>query len=647
MDATQLETEAKLTVESIGGIDRTEVTFEPGITILAGRNATNRTSLLQALMAAMGSDDVSLKADADEGRVGLELDGESYTRRLARENGTVTLAGDPYLEDSTLADLFAFLLESNEARRAVTTGADLRDILMRPIDTDEIQAEIDRLLDQRRQVSDELDELDDLKGRLPALEEQRTQLQDQIAETEAELQEIEAEIEARDADVEEGREEQEEVEAKLEELRETRAELDDVRYDLETEQKSLESLRGEQRDLEREYEAVTETSADRLEELEQRIDRLRTKKQESETELADIQSVIQFNEERLEEGVEPFAGAFGDDTGSEAVTDELLPETSLTCWTCGSDIERTQIETTIERLQERSQEFVSDINDIDDELAELTEQRRELQQQRRRRETLTRRQQEIDAEIEQTENRIEELTGRRDALRDEVEAIESDVEALENEAYDEILGLHKDANQLEYELGQLETDLERVEDNITSLEDRLADEAELQTRREELTEEIEGLRTRIERIEKDAVEEFNDHMETVLELLEYDNLARIWLERRETEVREGRQTVSKRVFDLHVVRQTDAGTTYEDTVENLSESERAVTGLVFALAGYLAHEVHEVVPVMVLDSLEAIDSARIATLVEYLQEYAEYLVVALLAEDAEALDDEYRRLTDI
>jgi hypothetical protein len=41
---------------------------------------------------------------------------------------------------------------------------------------------------------------------------------------------------------------------------------------------------------------------------------------------------------------------------------------------------------------------------------------------------------------------------------------------------------------------------------------------------------------------------------------------------------------------------------------------------------------------MLLDSLEAIDSARIAALVEYLQDYADNIVVALLEEDAEAIE---------
>lgn len=89
------------------------------------------------------------------------------------------------------------------------------------------------------------------------------------------------------------------------------------------------------------------------------------------------------------------------------------------------------------------------------------------------------------------------------------------------------------------------------------------------------------------------------------------------------------------------------GIVTEDTVDHLSESEREVTGLVFALAGYLVHEVYETVPFMLLDSLEAIDSERIATLVEYVEGFDSYLVVALLPEDAAALDERYKRVTDV
>ena len=152
---------------------------------------------------------------------------------------------------------------------------------------------------------------------------------------------------------------------------------------------------------------------------------------------------------------------------------------------------------------------------------------------------------------------------------------------------------------------------------LVSVEARLTERDQIDVKRGELQGELTDLRGRIERIEERAIEAFSAHMETVLELLDYANIARIWLERRETQVREDRRTVTKTVFELHVIRSTDSGTIYEDTIDHLSESEREVTRLVFALAGYLAHDLYESMPVVLLDSLETIDSDRIAALVDY------------------------------
>ena len=101
------------------------------------------------------------------------------------------------------------------------------------------------------------------------------------------------------------------------------------------------------------------------------------------------------------------------------------------------------------------------------------------------------------------------------------------------------------------------------------------------------------------------------------------------------------------MLELRRIRQSRTGAANADAVDLLSESEREVTGLVFALAGHLAHEVYKSVPFVVFDSLEAIDSERIATLVKYLDDCTGYLLVALLPEDAAALSDEYERITDI
>ena len=648
MSGKQAEAGVHLTVENIGGIDETTVTFEPGITVLSGRNATNRTSLLQAIMAAHGSDNVSVKADADEGHVELSINGETYSQSLSPGNGNVRTSGNPYLDDPTLADLFAFLLESNESRQAVVTGENLREIIMRPIDTEEINAEVDRLVKERRRIDDQLAELDDLKDRLPALKEEQTQLNTRIEEKQTDLETVEAEIEVADADVEQRREKQADLEATLEELQEKRSALDDVRYELETEQESLESLRADLRQVEEEYDRLPATPANDMDELETRIDRLRSQKQDLEAGLNELQSVIEFNQERLNDDIPKALDMLKNDgTESDTVTDELLADDTVTCWTCGTEVAADQIERAVAQLQEFSRQRVAEIGDIEEELDELTAERDDRRDDQRRREQLERRQQELETEIETTEAQIGSLTERRKTLHDDIEAIEAKVEALENDAYKEILELHKEANQLEYDIGSLETDLERVEENITRIEGRLDKETELESRRGDISDEIEDLRTKIERIERQAVDEFNDRMATVLDLLEYDNLARIWLERKTREVREGRRKVTESILELHVTRETESGATYADTVGNLSESEREVTGLVFALAGYVAHEVHETVPFILLDSLEAIDPARIARIVEYLSEMSEYLVVALLEEDAGALTEQYQYITEI
>jgi len=194
---------------------------------------------------------------------------------------------------------------------------------------------------------------------------------------------------------------------------------------------------------------------------------------------------------------------------------------------------------------------------------------------------------------------------------------------------------------------RIESDLEDLESTIADREAAIEAREELEADREEIAEQLTDLRTRIERLEADAVDAFNEHMETVLDILEYDNLDRIWIERRQEDVREGRRKVTKTRFDLHIVRSAADGTAYEDTVDHLSESEREVTGLVFALAGYLVHDVHEVVPFIILDSLEAIDSDRIARVVEYFRTHADYLVTALLPEDAQALPEEYAYITEL
>jgi DNA repair exonuclease SbcCD ATPase subunit len=635
---------AEVHAENIGGIDETRVTFSPGVTILVGENATNRTSFLRALMAGIGSRDITIKGDADEARVELTLSEETYRRRLRHWADGIAVEGDAYVDDPTLANLFAFLLESNEVRRAVATGGDLRDLLMRPIDTDEIHAEIDRLVDERERIEQELDEIDGLKADLPDLEQRRTELREAIEQKQAELEATEEELEAADADLEETRKEKAELEEKFEELQSKRTRLAEIRYDLETERESLDALRTERRDLKDDRKALPEAPEEDIEELDARLEELRERKGTLEREVNELQNVIEFNEGML---ADTDKGPFKALTRGGDPMNGLITEQTVTCWTCGSEVNRDRVETTVDRLQELSRTKMSQIDKLEGQIEDVRATKRDKQESRQKRERITERLAEIGDEISDAEETIERLQERRDEVRAAIETAEAEIEERNRDDDNEVLDLHREANELEYELGKLETERDRIESEITDIEERLEERDTLATRLENVTEEIRDLRTRIDRIERNAVDEFNDHMETILDELGYDNLDRIWLERVEKEASGGPRTVKKKAFELHVVRTTESGTAYEDTVDHLSESEREVTGLVFALAGYLVHEVYESVPFMLLDSLEAIDSNRIATLIEYLEEYADYLVVALLPEDAEALPGSYERVTDI
>ncbi len=608
--------------ENIGGIDSTSVELDAGVTALSGRNATNRTSFLQAIMAALGSDRASLKGDADRGRVELDVGGRTYTRTLVRKNGSIALGGDPYLDRSQLADLFAFLLESNEARRAVVRGDDLRELILRPVDVDEIEATIEHLQREKREIDEELTDLS-------AAERERGDLREERARLENELEEVEERLANARRTLSETETADETGSDRLDRLREARTELEDVNYDLETERASVESLEEEREEVQNDLKEI-ETEPNDLDDLAEEIERLRGRKRELDETISQLRTVIQFNEDMVDAEYPELL-----ETDGGSVTDQLLADREVTCWTCGSTVETDRIEGTLSNLRDLRRKKVERRNEITSRLESLTEERSAHQERREERDRLERTLADLDAELEERQDHIDALEERRDSLLATVDELEDEIEAGE----DETLDAQKAATRNEVERDRLQRELDAIDEELEGIEDRLTERSKLETRREEITGELEDQRTRIERLEREAIGAFNEHMETVLGLLEYANLERIWIERL--------TTGDEATFELHVTRSTESGASYEDSVEHLSESEREVTGLIVALAGYLVHDVHEHVPFMLLDSLEALDSERIAALVEYLEQYAPYIVVALLPEDAAALDDEYPRITDI
>ncbi|MFB6354216.1 MAG: archaea-specific SMC-related protein [Halobacteriales archaeon] len=620
----------EVTVEHVGGIDACHVEFTPGVTLLTGRNATNRTSLLRALGGVLGGDAATLKSDADAGRVELTVGDETYTRVYERAGTGVTAGGEPYTDRDDLVDLFVAVLASNEARRAVERGADLREVIMRPVDTAAIERRIAELREEREAVRAELQESRSRREELPALEARRGELEAELADLEEELDRLQAAVAEADASVDD-----EGPADDLEAAREERQELADRVEVLEAE---LEALQGDRDELRAELDDLPEASPAEREELERELRSVRERKRGLDDQVASLTAVLEFNEDVL--GGDALPRAVAPEEGTPA--DELDPDAGreLVCWTCGSPVRRADIADRLDELRavvdekrQASAEFAGRVSELEEE---LTHVERVIE----RREELADELEAAEAKIAEREEELAALEDRAARLDDRVASLEAELAAAEGDDEGELREAYRAISECRYERHRLRRELADVEDDIADIE-ATPEPAELRDRLETLEADLERERHRVDELEANAVDAFNEHMADLLGVLGYANLERVWIERKPG----GDADVADSVFDLHVVRESADGAAYEDVVAHLSESEREVVGLVVALAGYLAHDVAEEVPFMLLDSLEAVDAGRIEALVGYFARHVPYLVVALLPEDARSLPDRYDRVT--
>lgn len=628
-----------ISVHNIGGIDSCNITFDPGVTVLTGQNATNRTSLLTAIASALGGSAGSLKGDADEGEVTLKLGEEEYTRRFIRMNGETVVEGEPYTENEILVDYFVCLTESNPARQAVERGDDLREIIMRPVDTEAIQDRIDTLQKERSQLQDQLSTIDRRRDRLPELEERRADLGNQRMELAERLEDLRQEIESYDAD----RDEADAAEAAVQDHQEVQAEREEAERELETQRASLNALREDYQEVQAELEELPTNAGDELSALEAELEQLHERKQSLSDTINRLSTIVEFNDELLETDDDPIAVVSTDDT-QEEVTSQLDPMSeSIECWTCGSQVQRQAIADRLEELRAVINAQRTERQEIQERIDDIADQRDELATVAHRREELSQQLDHIETEKERRNQRINDLEDQITELNETLEDLEQQIENTEELRDSELLEKYQTVSELEYERGQIEQELEEVKAEIEKIEEVVADRGWIEEELSEVQDELTSLRNRIETVEQEAVDIFNDQMEELIGLLAYQNIERVWIERKtlESNIQVGGP---ESTFDLHIVRTTTEGTVYEDTIEHLSESEREIIGLMVALAGYITHDVHEVAPMLLLDSVEAIDAERISRLVSYLADFAPYLVVALLPEDAASLPDDYTQI---
>ena len=643
-----------LEVENIGGISHAEATFSPGVTILPGENATNRTSLLKALSAAQGNHNVSLKGDKSAGSVELTIDGETCVRKVYEKDGEIAFEGE-YAIDSEhveLAQLFAFLFEDNEARRTIRNNEDLWEVVMKPVDTAEIERKIENSREERSAKETELAEVQSLQEQLPSLKQHQAELDDEIEGINEELANKRATVEEAEQELNEAERENRTLEEKVTERRKTESELERVESKFESTEQTIATLEENLEAKKTEFSELSSVDASELADVQNELETLHDRLAQKETMMSELQSIIQFNRDMIEDtaGDNPLSVL---SSGSESsasddnITEQLIDEENIVCWTCGTKTSEAQIANTVDQLQTIHEDIYGEREYLRERIEEYKEQKRNLEEAQERQEELEGAIADLESQLERNEKALKTLDEQQDELSTEVQRLDEEIAALRKDHENEILEVREEIQNLEIDLRQTEEKRQSVTEEIEMIEDEVEHIDTLETEIKTLTQQIEDLKQRVSQIEQEVVDHFNENMDTVLDTLDYDNIERIWIDRRKVDVREGRRTVEKTRFDLHVIRESEDGTTYEDTIDHLSESEREVTGLVFTLAGYLVFEVYEKVPFMILDSLEAIDSRRIALLLDFFRTHADNIAVALLEEDAAELDASYNKVVGL
>jgi DNA repair ATPase RecN len=626
----------EIQVHNVGGIDTASLNIDDGVTVLLGENASNRSSFLSALAGVLGARIPLLKTDATQGAVSMRIDDDEYWLDLSRRDGSVVAEREPLTDDQQLCDQFVRLLEDNPLRASVERmdGEELYDLLMRPVDTAELEAEIERVQRERREIRDTLSNYDDLEGKLGRLRTQRTTLRSDLDEVESELTSVRDRMDSLRDDAIDDESERELLQT-LESKRSEHRELVDK---IGTHTRAIERLESEREDVRSELDELAGDDAvgGDLDSIESELERLRARKRQLDNTLETVQTLIEVNSRTSADTVEKLRD---DETGH--VTDALDPNTTVTCWTCGSEVERSDIEAQVAELETIVEERQAERDEVAQQIDALQQRRDRLTEHRRRVERLQESESELTAEIHDHEETTDTLRAQQADLEATIENLEADAEEIRQHDDSEYVSLSDRANELEYERGQLERQLADVNAEIDDIESTIADRETVVERREELSERLEELQERIYRIERETVDTINETMADVLAQLQFGNIERIWVERR---VGDGATTGGADEFALHVVRTDDDGAAYEDTIETLSTSEREVVGIVLAVAGYLVHDVEETVPILLLDAIESLDAERIGSLLSYLTEHTQYLVATAHPEDHDAFPSGFDRV---
>ena len=664
-----MNSDLQLHVENVGGIESTSITISEGTTVLSGENTTNRSSLLSAIQAILGSNKPAIRTSANSGKVVLETPDKTYERTVTTTESGSEWSGEAFFDDPDVLQIFSVLTRENPLRQNVQSGDNIYDLVMAPVDTDEIERKIAELESEKREINKKIESRQEKQEKVASIkqdkkssQEKLTELQDRLSEVNTKIDEIDEQNIQSDI-LEQSRDLNEKLKDLNANKKEIKNNIEKVEKRIEARETELTKLKsGDDTDIESLRTDVDDLN-NKLSKKDTEIDSLRQDKRilsplqqflsqindNDNIQIEDFSRVIStyLSDEKLEDIHDTETSEDEDDS---IITNALIQNNNKhtnnqqPCIICGGNVSTqyepllravnlalTNIQNQIDDLQSEADTLRNDKMKIQDKIRELNENQTRITELENEIEDLQEEKQELESDLESITEELADVEQKSESIKDEVvDQTESKIERLRD--------LESKQTELEIDIENTEDQIESMEESITSLEDEIDSIESLESEQlPAVKEEIKSLRGRVREKETTVVEEFNTAMETLVDKLSYKNIERVWIEKQEKEQKQGRKTVSKPVFNLNIGRKIN-GAVQTDTIDNLSESESVIISLMFAVAGYISHDINDKSPFILMDSVEMIDANRLDSLLEFISDHTDYLIVTTLPEDTDIID---------
>jgi len=586
-------------ITNIAGIQSGEATVHDGLNVVQASNFMGKSSFVGAIQTVMGTSGMygeshTLTEDADEGAIQLDTAEASYDVELTRsETGTVTRRGTPVLTDETdrtCARLFAFLGENNPIRARVRNGEDVTDLLLAPLDIEDIDEQIETLKRERASVDRRLQSAQQAASNIPSVQEAIHTLERELTDLREQRETVEQRV-AEDGSDDDGL--SDELADKRSRLTTTEQTVSRLEKRLERTETRLEEKRAALGDIEiPEEPAVSADMADteaRIDDLELKIDLL--------------EGLYRANQRVLEE----------DEVDLVSTVDRSVIGDEVECWVCGAATTTADMQERLDTLQERLESLREERSTLQAEITEMQAAKQRLEEKRQRKATLEEEIGNLTADADEVRGELQQAKDRRARLREEVEELEGRREDAEESLSEELTDIKAEIRTHEAELSEQRSRLDELETQRETA-DELAEE------KERFSEELTDLRNRKTEKQWEIKEQFDDAMADAIDRFApgFDGAR---LDVKTTEENE------IEAFDLVIARDGR-----ETDIANLSEGEQELVGIVVAVAGQRTFGVSERVPVVVLDGISQLSAENLRRLTDYLSGASEVLVTTAYPE---------------